>query len=183
MGCSIFLASNEENTSTLQLKPAAQTLTSSASCSREDEKVTCRAQSRSSLVWLADMQTRARADSRAVAGKPTMVMAMFCSNRIRDVEPPQDPKDLVNVPIMTSTSAGDTPKCSHTPPPLLPIAPMLWASSRKSQAGLHMMFDLVASHDACIPAAMRLLHMPQPYSLNTFLTRGVQYSSAAANPK
>ena len=48
--------------------------------------MTCRAQSRSSLVWLADMQTRARADSRAVAGKPTMVMAMFCSNRIRDVD-------------------------------------------------------------------------------------------------
>jgi len=52
-----------------------------------------------------------------------------------------------------------------------------------SQAGLYVMFDLVASHDARIPAAMRLLHMPQPYSLNTFLTRGVQYSSAAANPK
>lgn len=53
---------------------------------------------------------------------------------------------------------------------------------RCSQAGL-MMYDLVASHDARIPAAMRLLHMPQPYSLNAFLTRGVQYSSAAANPK
>lgn len=48
--------------------------------------------------------------------------------------PPHDPNDLVNVPIMTSTSAGSTPVCSHAPRPVRPSAPMLCASSRYKYA-------------------------------------------------
>ena len=44
--------------------------------------------------------------------------------------PPQDPKDLVKVPIITSTSLGLTPCCSQTPLPVAPRAPMEWASSK-----------------------------------------------------
>ena len=47
---------------------------------------TCAAQSRSSIVWLAEMQTRARADRRGVAGKPTTTSAMPRSSSSRDVE-------------------------------------------------------------------------------------------------
>lgn len=48
--------------------------------------LTVSAQSRSSRLWLADIQMRARADRRGVAGKPTTTMAMPRSNSSRDVE-------------------------------------------------------------------------------------------------
>ena len=48
--------------------------------------VTCSAQSRSSLLWLAEMQMRARADRRGVAGKPTTTMAMPRSSSNREVD-------------------------------------------------------------------------------------------------
>jgi len=44
--------------------------------------------------------------------------------------PPKEPKDLVSVPIMMSTSEGSTPSFSHTPLPFSPRAPMECASSR-----------------------------------------------------
>ena len=44
--------------------------------------------------------------------------------------PPHAPKLLVKVPIIISISAGSTPQYSHTPRPVGPIAPILWASSR-----------------------------------------------------
>jgi len=47
--------------------------------------------------------------------------------------PPQDPKDLLRVPIQMSTSLGLTPKCSEMPRPVLPIVPIEWASSTINQ--------------------------------------------------
>eukprot|EP00962_Isochrysis_galbana_P015489 scaffold4440_cov109-Isochrysis_galbana.AAC.4 len=44
--------------------------------------------------------------------------------------PPTEPKDLVKVPIITSTSAVGTPRWSVTPRPRGPTAPMECASSR-----------------------------------------------------
>lgn len=44
--------------------------------------------------------------------------------------PPTEPKDLVKVPIITSTSEVGTPRRSVTPRPRGPTAPMEWASSR-----------------------------------------------------
>ena len=36
----------------------------------------------------------------------------------------------MKVPMHTATSAGLVPECSIMPRPVLPMAPMLWASSR-----------------------------------------------------
>ena len=48
--------------------------------------------------------------------------------------PPAAPKDLVNVPIITSMSLGSTPSSSHTPRPVAPTAPMECASSSHTYA-------------------------------------------------
>ena len=58
------------------------------------------------------------------------------------------------MPIMTSTSAGSQPQYSTTPLPLLPSAPIEWASSTHRYAPYFFLISMIGGSRQMLPSML-----------------------------